>query len=80
MGVVDIELHPALLNWADQHSDGVNPEFESLIADGLRRLLVYGNSSLLQLSSSLSQLKCLGRFHDGDGGVFAELYGARHQT
>ena len=67
---IDSSLHCALANWVDYHLAMHDGGFEGALALGLRNILVHGHSTLRQpASTALANMRCIGRFHSGDGGA-----------
>ena len=63
---IEEDLHCTLVNWLDRHTEKPVQDFEALSAEGLRNVMAHGNSYMRRLASpSLSQMRCLGRFHAG---------------
>ena len=73
---IGTEIQSALHNWKGHRLSGSDDDSESLSADRLMNILSLGISLLRQLAASaLVGLKCPGRFHSGEAGVFRIIRG-----
>ena len=75
--MVDRALHCPLLNWLGRNMAMHDGGFEPALAQELTNIMSSGNSHLRKLASeSLANLRCLDRFHAGEGGICRIWWGS----